>query len=167
MGSSLQTGVPTAPLMPGGSALSGGLTSPGGISLPPTLYPPPGSRSFNLADEVATIGAGTLTELTNCQLQLPPTNVGVISSIELLIDGILITTRLFFRLIVNGSPIPGWGSLTVLARNGAANASRSLSGPLGIELPAGAAFTVKALNQDGGNYTVGANLYGWEWPAVR
>lgn len=162
----IRTGVPTGPIMGGGSPLAGGISAPG--MFPPTLFPPPGSQGFNLQADAALPGViGSLTTPADLAFQIPGNMVAVISSIELLLDGITVVSDVVWRLLINGSPAPGWGNITILGRNGAASVAKSWDGPLGIEVPLGGLIGVQILNNDGGAYTAGTSLYGWFWPSQK
>src|SRR5216684_2840481 len=80
----------------GGQAFRGMPSSQPGLLLDPYLYPPANSATLQLADERSSIGAGTITTLSGIAFTLPKTQIGVINSVTLLLDGILITSRVFW-----------------------------------------------------------------------
>lgn len=162
------TGIPTAPIQGGGSPLAGGIGD-GGM-FPPHLYPPKGSLALNLQDSAALVGAiGSISTPAGLQTRIAANQVGTIAAIEILLDGITITSNVDYRLLINGSIVPGW-VLTIPPRNGATSVSKSWGDgqSIGIEIPQGADIGFQILNNDGGaGYTVGVSVYGWTWPAQR
>jgi hypothetical protein len=139
---------------------------PDTVKLDPFLYPPPNSTPINVAANVAIVGAGGRFD-AGVTFEIPDSNYGVISSIELLLDSILITSNVLWTLFVNGIPVPGFAPLTILARNGAASVSRAWPGPLRIVIPLGGIVSVQVVDVDGAPYTAGTSLYGWHFPQQR
>lgn len=160
---------PVGPTMAGGgAALGAGVVDPRTIILPAEHYAPAGSTPIFLSAEAGIVGGGTIVTPAGLQLQLPSDCVGVIKSIELLLDAITIASSVIWTLLINGNPVQGMDSLTILARNGAASVSSSvLPGQLTIPVPQGGTIGMRIRDVDGGPYTVGAELSGWFWPAAR
>lgn len=157
---------PRAPIRPDGSKLEqGGILPPSMQSQDPYLFPPPGSRAFNLSGPQAIVGINQLTTPAALAMALPNANVGVIDSIDIQLDGILPTSNVLWRVLVCGAPAPGW-SITVPAVNGVVAAVKSWEHAR-IEIPLNGSIGVQILNVDGGAYTATTTYYGWFWPAIR
>ncbi len=150
----------------GGSAVARGIRPRNTLQLPPHLYPPETARSFNLAVNVGITGAGTRVTPPELSQRMPKNCYGTVAGIDFDLDGIVITSRVFWTVLVNGSPVQGFNALTVLGRNGAASVSRSVGAgaALGILVPIGGLVSVSILDADGGTYTAGTQVYGWFWP---
>lgn len=137
------------------------------VNLPPELYPPLQSTAFFLSDEAALVGIGASTRPGGLAFTLPQTMVGVIDAIELLIDGIVITTSVVYSVMMNGAPVNGFNNLTILGRNGAQSVSKAMGPFLRCEIPIGGTVQMQFTDVDGGAITMGAQLRGWFWPADR
>jgi hypothetical protein len=151
----------------GGVKGIGGQQPPNMVNLPPELYPPESSTPIFLSDEVGLVGANTSARPAGLQFTIPSNMVGVIDSIELLVDGLLITTVIQYQALVSGSPVQGFNALTILGRNGAQSVSKSMGPFLRLLIPLGGTFQMQFLDVDGGAVTMGAQARGWFWPAVR
>lgn len=158
---------PRANLRGGGAQLatSEGITPPNTVFQDPYLYPPEGSRSINLSAPQAIVGANTLYAPAALNFALPPNHVGVIDTIDLQLDGILTTTNVVWRILVTGSPAPGW-NITIPGISGAAAAIKSWEKSR-IQIPVSGSIGVQIVNIDGGAYTATTTLYGWFWPVKR
>ncbi len=148
---------------PPSTAIAG--SSPG-LLLDPYLFPPTNATPLFGTDLQPSVNAGTVTLLPGCTLQVPDNNVGVIASITVLLDQIVITSNVVWSILVNGITPPGYNQLRVIPRSGAAAVGVQFV-PTRLELPPLAIVTVQAQNIDGGAYNLGAQLYGWYWPAQR
>lgn len=155
------------PVRPGGSAIAAAPEpGPNAVELDPFLFPPPNSTPINVAVNTATAGAGQI--IPNVAAYTVPNNCyGVISSIDLLLDSILISSSVLWTFMLNGRPLSGFSPLTILGRNGAASVSKSWAGPLRILIPLGGTFSVQIQNVDGAPYTAGTSYYGWFVPQTR
>ena len=146
------------------AGLSGGFQgNTPGLPLDAYLYPPPNSQTLLGTDFQASVGAGTVTPLPLTLLTVPQAMTGVINSINMLLDGITITSVVQWQLLVNGAVAPGYQNLRVIPRSGAASVSVILS-PVRVPLGPGATAVLQAINQDGAPYHIGGQLYGWFWP---
>lgn len=155
------------PLKPGGSLVASGVDpGPDTVKLDPFLYPPPFSTPINQAVNTAITGAGTIV-IGVAPFTVPPNCYGVISSIDLLLDSILISSNVKWTFLINGNPIPGYAPLTILGRNGAASVSKSWPGPLRLLIPLGGTVSVMIQDVDGAPYTAGTSYYGWFFPQNR
>lgn len=167
MGISYDTGQQGAPFMPGGVARIGGVQPPNLVNLPPELYPPDQATGFVLSDSQPVVGAGSNTTFPNFALALPFDQVGVISALTILVDGLLITTAVTFALVINGAGVQGYNQLSILPRNGATAVSVQFGPQLRILIPAGGTVAATGNNVDGASYTLGIQAQGWFWPALR
>jgi len=157
----------SVPMRGGGSAIATGVQpGPDTIKLDPFLFPPPFSIPINVGANVAITGVGGRFD-AGVTFEIPDSNYGVISSIDLLLDSILITSNVLWTIFVNGMPVPGFAPLTILGRNGAASVSKSWPGPLRIVIPLGGQVSVQIVDVDGAPYTAGTQLYGWQLPQQR
>lgn len=153
--------------------LSGGVKGiigqqpPNMVNLPPELYPPQNSNGLFLSGSTFLVGAASSDRPAALQMAIPTNQVGVIDALELLVDGILITTNIVYTVFVNGSPVQGFNNLSILPRNGAQSVSKSLGPFLRILIPLGGTIQLQFLNVDGGAVTMGAQMRGWYWPAER
>lgn len=141
----------------------------GFVLLPPTFLRPDRAQDFHVSGASA-IGAPFANANTNppegilipgATFTLPDANMGVIRSINLNVNTLLATSRIFWTLRFDGSPVPGWNSLTVFPR---AVGSFSLAfGPeeTQIPVPEGATITMSIVVLDGGTYQAGADFGGW------
>jgi hypothetical protein len=157
----------TSPLRPGGAAIAGPLQEPGTILLPPQLFPPENAISLNLSANQAIVGAGAVFTPSALSTRIPPNCYGVISSIDLVLDAIVLTSDVRWSLLINGVPVAGWNAITILGRDGAASVSKTWEGPLRIMIPLGGTVGVRIVDVDGGAYVAGTQLYGWFWPQRR
>src|SRR5947209_7859421 len=108
VGYQLVSGIPSSgPLTPGGSVLASAQQDTG-IALSPRIVPPINSLAINVADSAATVGAGTVVNLPGCTVTLGPASQGVINTLELMIDGIVVSTLVYWRVSINGAPVQGW-----------------------------------------------------------
>lgn len=155
------------PLVPGGVPIAPPVQKPNTLELPPYLYPPFTSTAFNLADASATAGVGQIINPAGLVLEIPDNCYASINQIDLLLDGITAASQVFWRLLINGIPVPGWNALTILPRSGAASVNRGWGPQLGIKVPLGGIIGVQIQNFDGAAYTVGTQVYGWFWPQER
>jgi len=155
-----------AGLTGGGSAVALGVRSRKTLQLPPHLYMPENGQPFNLAVNVGITGAGTRVTPPELRFQIPPNCYGTVAGIDFDLDGIVITSRVFWSLLFNGTPVQGFNALTVLGRNGAASVARSVGSgaPLGLVTALGSLISMSILDSDGGTYTAGTQVYGWFWP---
>lgn len=154
------------PIRGGGAMVPLGVDpGPDTVQLDPFLFPPPGATTINVAANVALPGAGRFD--AGVTYRVPIASYGVISSIDLLLDSILINTSVLWTLLINGKPVPGFGPITILGRNGAASVSKTWQGPLRIVMPLNGTVSATIQNVDGGVYTAGTALYGWFFPQDR
>ncbi|MGH9806138.1 MAG: hypothetical protein ACRD9W_02550 [Terriglobia bacterium] len=155
------------PLVPGGVPIAPPVQKPNTLELPPYLFPPFTSTAFNLADASAITGVGVIINPAALQLKIPNNCYGSINQIDLLLNGIVSTSNVKWRLTINTVPVPGWNNLTILPRSGAASVNRGWGPQLGIRVPLGGVIGIQIQDFDGAAYTVGTQIYGWFWPQER
>lgn len=157
---------PRSTQRPDGAQLEqGGLQPPNTLFQDPYLFPPQGAQAINLSAPQAIVGAGQITRPAALAKQLPPAMVGVIDTIDLQLDAIVLTSNVLWRITVAGAPVQGW-TITVPGITGAAAAIKSWTHAR-IQIPLNGSVAVEIVNVDGGAYTATTTLYGWFWPAVR
>ncbi len=154
------------PLAGGGSVLSSAQPAPGTIVLPPQDFMPVDATPFFLSAETAIVGPNVASSPAALQLRIPLDQIGWVKSIEIMLDGIVITSNVLWRLSIDGVPVQGFSNLTILGRNGAASVSRTFD-PVTAQIPPGTTLGVTMTVVDGGSYTVGAQLRGWYYPVQR
>lgn len=155
-------------LQPGGSVVSSGVEpGPDTVQLDPFLYPPPNSTPINVGVNQAITGAAARFTPAAAQIRIPPNSYGVISTIDLLLDGILATSNVLWTFLINGNPVPGFNPVTILGRSGAASVSKSWGPQLRLLIPLGGTFGVTIQDVDGAPYTAGTSFYGWYFPQQR
>lgn len=91
-----------------------------------------------------------------------PSYNGVLASLIVGVTAPLTTMDIFFTLLANGSPVPGWTRITppAFAANGIL---LPVTGPL--QLPQNTTLTVRVTNNAAtGPWVVQATAAGWMWP---
>lgn len=124
---------------------------------------PPASIFFAQSDSAAVVGAAVIAPLPNVTLALDAQNYGVLKSLDVFVTPWTGTSSVFFQLLVNGSPVRGFERIGFVP---APLALVSRGFDLSLALPQGATITVQAVDVDGAAYTVGAELFGWQWPVA-
>lgn len=150
------------PLGPGSP---GGIGAAGIMAFPPHIYPPrEGYIEFLPPSTAQTVAGPTTTVvLATPTFNLPANSVGVIRELNFNVNNVLTTTDIRFRVLVNGSPVPGYDSIDIFPR---AAASVNLSFPpenTFLRLVDGAAITIEVTVTDGGSYQLGASFRGWHF----
>lgn len=151
----------------GGVQAIQGAAAANAVALDPNLYPPQGSTGLFLSDSAALVGAGSSTRPAGLQITLTTGSVGVIDTIDMLADGIVISTQILFTILINGAPVPGFNNLSILGRNGAQSVGKSMGPFLRCQIPIGGTLQMQFTDVDGGAITMGAQLRGWYWAAQR
>ena len=167
MGVTWNTAAPSVPINPGGVAPIAGTQPANVVNLPAELYPPQFSTGIFYSDSAALAGLNAVTNFPNFTAslrQLPPNMLGVIDQLQILLDGVLISSIVQFTLFINNAAVPGFNALTILPRNGATFVTSSFGPFLRIGIPVGGIVSAQALDVDGGAYTVGMQARGWFWP---
>lgn len=134
-----------------------------GLALDAFLYPPPNSQTLLGTDFQPSVGAGTLTALPATAITALAGQIGVVNSINILLDNITVTSNVVWQLLVGGVVAPGYSNLKIIPRSGAAAVSVIYS-PVRVVLNPGVTAVLQAVNLDGAAYNIGGQLYGWMWP---
>lgn len=148
-----------------------GLVDPSGapVQAPPLIITrstpeesaPPASVFFALSDSAGVVGANVIAPLPNASLVLDAQNYGVLKSLDVFVTPWTATSSVFFQLLVNGAAVRGFERIGFVP---AALALVSRGFDLSLALPQGATVSVQAVDVDGAAYTVGVELFGWQWP---
>jgi hypothetical protein len=128
----------------------------------PEVFPIPAATEFNTVVSKATSVVETNIDI-GLVIDLPQNNIGIIRGVNLFITNMLTTTNLTWTLTFNGAPVPGYSNLSIFPRL-APFVSNSFDSF--IRIPQGNPMKVRIVysNNDGGTYTIGAGLSGWNWP---
>lgn len=129
------------------------------VLLPPTFFPYQGSRRV-FSQLSATVSA--ITPSVVATIVLLPSEIAVISDIEIGLNAMLATTLAAWTVRFNGGPIE-WGPLSLIPRP--AVYAGSAWSQLGVRVPIGVAvIDILATIADPGTYLMGASITGWAWP---
>lgn len=133
----------------------------------PDFFPIPGAIEFQLFGTLnvsANLGPQQIP-FQNLQggaasLQLPPGNVARIATVNIFIEGVVLspTTNQTFSILQNGSPIPGWTNRTTFGRT-ATSIERAFDAFIRTDPAVNISATV--VDNDGGSYNVGVDITGW------
>jgi len=106
-------GPPSKP--PSASLSTAGLTR----SVPPPYQiRPPQAREINVeANSTGFNNVNTPAVIPGSVFNVPTDNVGVLRSVVLSVNNLLVTTALVWRLRFDAVPVQGWNALTVFPRN--------------------------------------------------
>lgn len=127
----------------------------------PEERPIPSAQIINTLDVVTTSIVQTGVFLPNAKFQVQPGFVAVLTSVTFYITGLLTTTNVTFSVLGNRSSLSGFDKVRIFP-GAAARVTDNYS--VQLRIPAGALLEVQFNNNDGGNYQVGAKLFGWTWP---
>lgn len=128
---------------------------------PWAIYPPPDALDFSRAVSF-TPGAGPVTVTpAGLQVQLDRGYVAVVRDITLIINDMLATTDVVFRLRVNQGPVQGWEALTILPRVAGSVSRGNLPESTVIRIPDGALIDWQIVVNDAGVYRIGVDYHGW------
>lgn len=168
-GGNIATGPGMVPGPGGGVPIPGrpSVPTPGrSIEIPvPWLVRPLGAREINVqADGTGFNLAGSPQVIPGSAFQIPPDSVGVLRSVVLSVNTILVTSQLTWTFRQNGTPIEGWGLLGIFPR-AAGNASEAY-GPdeTFIMIHEGATIDVTFSVGDSAAYQAGVSYHGWSIP---
>jgi hypothetical protein len=124
------------------------------------LYKPPAGQDISVLATNLFAVAGTV-ELTNTVVQLDQNTMAIVRGIDLYVNDMTPTTNATFAFLINGNPVPGYGSMPMFPRT-AASINQSFDTFLFV--PAGSRISMSVTNADGGAYLVGAGYQGWKVP---
>jgi hypothetical protein len=132
-------------------------------SLPPWYQVPmPGSIFFQQGGTISVTGTVTVV-VPGSVLKLPSKRAASIASVSIFLAGpgggsLAATNFATFSILVDGSPVPGWGKRFTFPRV-AVSVQEPFDGPL-IVAP-GRTISAIATDTDGGSYIVGLFYTGW------
>lgn len=155
---------PGAPAPPPGAPPGG---AGGGLSIRPTSplldRPPQGTDFYRRGYEPAATAGTTPAVLPGSAYELPSNEAGVIRSLVLTVNTLLLTSELTWRLRFNGSPVAGWNQLQVVP--GAVAYFATSFGPdeTQIPVPPGATIDIQVVVADAAAYAIGATYHGWHF----
>jgi hypothetical protein len=122
----------------------------------PDFYPIPTATEFQVGGQVATSGAGLVTQIPGSVIQLPPGYIGVVHTFNIsVLSAMTLTTNQTWSIRINQAP----AYTRFLAGRAAQNLERQFDSALRI--PKGAQMDIINTNIDGASYTVGADITGW------
>lgn len=128
----------------------------------PEEEPPPGASSINQFAALGTVGAGDLQTLLD--FTLDANSLGVVKSLDFFLSNVAATTTLSLALLFGETVVRGFEKVAFFP---ASSPVQSINfSPLSLPVGAGARVRVISTNGDGGAYTVGARLFGWQWPSA-
>lgn len=125
------------------------------------LYKPPMGQDLVTLAQNDFLAAGTV-ELADTVEQLDQNTIAIIKGIDLYVNDVTVTTDIIFQFLVNGNPVPGYGSMPIFPRT-VASASQSFDTNLFV--PAGARISIAVIKADAGLNLVGAGYQGWKVPS--
>lgn len=146
-----------------------GVPSTGGTSgpamftaFPPEIYPPPGHVPFFRSATVDTAGAGT-SQPDDLVVDVPQGMWGVVRWLELFANAPDVAMVARWALLVDGTPVPGLGNLTIIGR-AAGSVAKSME--VAALVRPGSSVRMTITNVDGAPRLLGAQLQGWTYPAA-
>lgn len=126
---------------------------------------PPLARDFNLSDTLASrTAANTPALFPNAQFQIPAGRVGVIRSISILANSLLVTSDIRWALLFNESAEPGWDRLTINPRAAGSVEVSWTPEETFIPVPEGSLIDWRVTVLDAGTYQVSISAHGWHYP---
>lgn len=131
------------------------------LDSPYSVKPPSGVDFVVSGNGAALTAVNTPAVLAGSVFQIPENSVGVIRSVVLQVNTLLLTSNLLWTLRFDESAVPGWNLLTVFP---AAIASFALAyGPdeTYIKVPEGSQIDVQFTVLDAAAYAAGVTYHGW------
>lgn len=158
---------PGARVVPGGGGGGSSIPAPplasqGGpvIRYPPDVFPIPSAQEINTEGQAATVVAEANIELVGARIQLPQGSLGRLASIVLYVANLGAGSILSFTITINGGAVQGYTNVPIFP---GATARLGVGYQPYIRIPSGALVQAFYTNADGGAYTVGVALSGWQW----
>ncbi len=164
------TGTSRRRAVPGGGSVPMERVKPqnSAIEIPvPWLVPPEGSSEININASLAGFNAAnTPAVIPGSQFALPENHVGVLRSVVVSVNTMVITSALVWRIIENGNPIQGWNNITIFPRAAASVSVAFSPDETFIRLSTGAELSVEivVLPADPLTYQAGVSYHGWSYP---
>lgn len=144
--------VPTAPLAPAGGPV---------IRYPPDVFPIPSAQEFNAFGQANTAAIQANVELVLTPLLVLPVGmVARIANIVLYVANLGAGSVLSFTITINGAPIQGYSNVPIFP---GATARLGVGFTTYVDVPANGTVQAFFTNGDGGAYTVGVAISGWQW----
>jgi hypothetical protein len=134
------------------------------IQSPYDVRPPDAVDFYRRGYDVGRTPATTPSVLPGSVKEVPTGKVAVIRSLTLVVNNLLLTSDIVWRLRFNGSPVDGWNELQVIP--GAVAYYAFTWGPAETFVPTPDAATIDIqveVRDAGGNYEIGAAYHGWEF----
>ncbi|MGE0347375.1 MAG: hypothetical protein AB7N73_15015 [Gemmatimonadales bacterium] len=128
----------------------------------PLVERPPTARDFNLFGTLAARdSANTPALFPTATFTLPSGNVGVIRSISILANNLLVTSDVVWTLLFNEAPVFGWNRLTINPRAAGSVEVSWTPEETYIPVPENARIDFSVRVNDGGTYQVSVAVHGW------
>ena len=148
----------------GGGAPMGGGAAVGGsgpiVRFLPEERPIPTAQEFNLLGQQTTVAVQANQPLVGATLTLPSGFVARVAAVVLYVAGLGAGSQLSFSLTVNDGAVQGWTNVAIFP-GAAARVSEGYDAH--ILVPNTGVVEAFFTNADGGAYTVGVQISGWQW----
>jgi len=126
----------------------------------PSVDKPPFASDYNLFGTLAArTSANTPAEIA--AFQIPPNTVGVIRSISILANALLITSDIVWILKYNDVAVTGWNELTISPRAAGSVEVSWVPEETFIFVPEGSRISFDVLVRDAGTYQLSVTAHGW------
>ncbi|MGE0161061.1 MAG: hypothetical protein AB7T31_16820 [Gemmatimonadales bacterium] len=131
----------------------------------PTVERPPLAQDFNLFGTLASrTAANTPALFTGARFQIPAGRVGVIRSLSILANSLLVTSDVRWAVLFNANAEPGWNALTINPRAAGSVEVSWTPEETFIPVPEGATIDFRVTVLDAGTYQVSVAAHGWHYP---
>lgn len=128
---------------------------------PPELFPWPTATDF--AADGTQVGLTSVnTPVVLASFQVPAQNVGVVRDINTVINTLLLTSAIRFRIKLNGGVPQGW-DWTTFPRNAASVSGFFDPSSTVIRVPEGQLVELEVQVTDAGTYQISGGFHGWFW----
>lgn len=150
---------------PGRGAGAGGGRGPQQYSVaPPYVERPTTARDFYMnGTQTARVIANTPSEFPG-SFTVPANNLGVIRSVSILANSLLITSNILWTLRYNGTAVEGWNQLTIAPRAAGSIEVSFVPQETFIPVPEGSRISWDVTVVDAGTYQVSVTTHGWFYP---
>lgn len=155
---------PSAPAAGGGRSAAENIATASKFIFPPGYFPPFRAKGFFIESNQA-IGPGPVT--TNFSsgsfptFTLPPGHAGYIREISLLVNNLLLTSDIRFRLLIGGGSVEGWDNIQMPQ----AGMAQYIYTPDNcyIPVPSGSVIGMAAVIGDAVTYNLSFTIRGWHY----
>lgn len=143
----------------------GGGAGGGGYSVaPPYVERPTTAKDFFMSGtQTGRVIANTPSEFPG-SFTVPSNNVGVIRSVSILANSLLITSEILWTLRFNGTAVEGWNLLTITPRAAGSIEVSFTPQETFIPVPEGSRISWDVRVVDAGTYQVSVTTHGWFYP---